>query len=120
MVVGVEQQQGAAVGRRADVGKHVVHGFQLGVLLHVHFQDDFLRRFHPLVVRAYAHGWDEFAVFGNAHHFNNCHVHRTKKAKAHLLLNLRKVHIGVGDFACVDVVAQRGVGLERAAQFQAA
>ena len=88
-VVGVEQQQGAAVGRRADVGEHVVHGFQLGVLLRVHFQNDFLRGFHPLVVRAYAHGGDEFALFGDADDFNNRHVHRAEKAKAHLLLDLR-------------------------------
>jgi len=67
-----------------------------------------------------AEGGNQLAVFGNAGHFDKGHVHFAEKARANLLLDMRQMDIHIGGVARIDLITQSGVGLERAAQFQAA
>ena len=100
----------------ADAVVDVGHAFEFGVLLSVHFEDDFFRFVQPGYVGTDRQRGDEFAVGGDAGHFDHGHVHFAEKAGAHLLFDVRQVHVHIGRFARVNLVAQGGVGLEGAAE----
>ena len=112
----MEDIDGFAERRRADVGLDIVHAVQFDVLRQVDFNDDFLGNFNCFVGVSDAHCRDDFSVFRNGAGFDDGHIELTVKTLAHLLFDMRQVHVLIGDVTGVDVVAQGGVGLEGAAE----
>ena len=84
----MEDVDGFAERRRADVGLDIVHAVQFDVLRQVDFNDDFLGNFDRFVGVADAHCRDDFSVFRNGAGFDDGHIELTVKTLAHLLFDM--------------------------------
>ena len=115
-LAGFGQHKRLAVGRQAEAVVDVGHAFEFSVLLGVDFNDDFFCVLQPGNVGADCQRGNQFAVGGNACHFDDGYIHIAEETGANLRLDVRQVHIHVIGVARVNLVAHGGVGLEGAAE----
>ena len=96
-----------------------MHALQLGRLRAVDLHNDLVGLFEPGLVVADRGRRNQPAVFKHADHFDDGEVHVAEEPVPGVLGNVAEVDVDVVQFAGVDPLAQRWIGLVGQAQLHA-
>ena len=85
-----------------------MHALQAGGLLPVDLQDHLVCHVEPGLVVAHGRRRDEVAVFGNANHFDHCHVDAAVEAEPGMLGYVAEVDVHVVQLAVLMRLRRAG------------